>query len=119
MLSEIPFFGTAKNSISLNRLKPIIKRRTLDFDCLGSSFSSLLLVFHVIVSDSCIFPHYHQELSHSINFIIFFTAFTTFDDKYIFCNFLLEYAHIGLFRVFSINTSIKYLSQLTYFLLSI
>lgn len=23
MLSEIPFFGTAKNSISLNRLKPI------------------------------------------------------------------------------------------------
>ena len=24
MLSEIPFFGTAKNSISLNRLKPII-----------------------------------------------------------------------------------------------
>ena len=29
-----------------------IKRRTLDFDCLGSSFSSLLLVFHVIVSDS-------------------------------------------------------------------
>ena len=64
-----------------------IKRRTLDFDCLGSSFSSLPLVFHVIVSDSCIFPHYHQELSHSINFIIFFTAFTTFDDKYIFCPF--------------------------------
>ena len=25
MLSEIPFFGTAKNSISLNRLKPIKK----------------------------------------------------------------------------------------------
>lgn len=25
MLSEIPFFGTAKNSISLNRLKPIIE----------------------------------------------------------------------------------------------
>ncbi len=88
------------------------------FDCLGSSFSSLLLVFHVIVSDSCIFPHYHQELSHSINFIIFFTAFTTFDDKYIFCNFLLEYAHIGLFLVLSTNKSVKYLSQLTYFLLS-
>lgn len=27
MLSEIPFFETAKNSISLNRLKPIIKNR--------------------------------------------------------------------------------------------
>ena len=68
--------------------KEEIKRRTLDFDYFGelvlSSVSSLLLVFHVIVSDSCIFPHYHQELSHSINFIIFFTAFTTFDDKYIF-----------------------------------
>jgi hypothetical protein len=28
MLSEIPFFGTAKNSISLNRLKPIIEKKT-------------------------------------------------------------------------------------------
>jgi hypothetical protein len=27
-LSEIPFFGTAKNSISLNRLKPIIETGT-------------------------------------------------------------------------------------------
>ena len=27
MLSEIPFFGTAKNSISLNRLKPINKQK--------------------------------------------------------------------------------------------
>jgi hypothetical protein len=26
MLSEIPFFGTAKNSISLNRLKPIMSK---------------------------------------------------------------------------------------------
>ena len=26
MLSEIPFFGTAKNSISLNRLKPITEK---------------------------------------------------------------------------------------------
>ena len=31
MLSEIPFFGTAKNSISLNRLKPITKRALLLF----------------------------------------------------------------------------------------
>ena len=79
----------------------------------------LFVLFHLYDLNPESFPHYHQELSHSTNFIIFFTAFTTFDDKYIFCNFLLEYAHTGLFRVFSINTSVKYLSQLTYFLLSI
>ena len=71
----------------------------------------LFVLFHLYDLNPESFPHYHQELSHSTNFIIFFTAFTTFDDKYTFCNFLLEYAHTGLFRVFSINTSVKYLSH--------
>jgi len=39
MLSEIPFFGTAKNSISLNRLKPIIKETSLTMNEASSKYN--------------------------------------------------------------------------------
>ena len=41
MLSEIPFFGTAKNSISLNRLKPIIKSGASDADLAAALFNMI------------------------------------------------------------------------------
>ena len=77
-MSEIPFFGTAKNSISLNRLKPIMVKkdalqRRLFCYFIGRQPYSEGTLFRA-VHGVC---HYFTEIFHLLSHSIFLPHFTT------------------------------------------
>ena len=95
MLSEIPFFGTAKNSISLNRLKPITKKnsRYIYSNCSSTSevHAALTLLFpaHLYSDRSISLKLLSVFLSDSLNYLPEKTAIMSRPKPFLFAHMAL------------------------------